>query len=240
MTDWDAMWHERDVARGELLDVSVSEECTHPSDAQKIDRKAGEIVCTNCGSVVDAILEDMFGNTLPRVGVKPPSLYRRRHHFSEQISQFCVSVRCVPDSVITKVKHSLCNTHMVTKTSIQLALQSIGQAKMIENWIEVYCLVTEMLFPQPPGEVIEWLTETFIKIETAFIRTHPPERKCILHYNYLFQRLFQIKAMPEYLKWFPLLKSKPKLKNLDNMWWEICDQTGIPKIDLPVQSESMR
>ena len=65
-------------------------------------------------------------------------------------------------------------------------------------------------------------------------------RKCILHYNYLFQRLFQIVNMPQYLKWFPLLKSKPKLKNLDNMWWEICDQTGIPKTELPLQTDSMR
>ena len=46
--------------------------------------------------------------------------------------------------------------------------------------------------------------------------------------------------MPQYLKWFPLLKSKPKLKNLDNMWWEICDQTGIPKTELPLQTDSMR
>ena len=68
----------------------------------------------------------------------------------------------------------------------------------------------------------------------------PPERKCILHYNYLFQRLFQIVNMLQYLKWFLLLKSKPKLKNLDNMWWEICDQTGIPKMELPLQTDSMR
>ena len=239
MTDWEAIWHECEVARGVTEALPSPTQCTHPTDAQKVDRKAGEIVCTKCGRVVDAILEDMFGNTLPQTAVKPPSLYRRRHHFSECISQFCVSNRRVPDSVITKVKQKLQNTHVVTKTSIRMALRSVGEAKMIENWIEVYCLVTDTPFPRPPGDTLEWLTETFIKIETAFVRTRPPERKCILHYNYLFQRLFQIVNMPQYLKWFPLLKSKPKLKNLDNMWWEICDQTGIPKTELPLQTDSM-
>ena len=75
MTDWEAIWHECEVARGVTEALPSPTQCTHPRDAQKVDRKAGEIVCTKCGRVVDAILEDMFGNTLPQTAVKPLSLY---------------------------------------------------------------------------------------------------------------------------------------------------------------------
>ena len=53
----------------------------------------GEIVCVGCGRVLDFILEDVFGNTLPAKNQKPASLYKHRHHFNERLLQFTVSVR---------------------------------------------------------------------------------------------------------------------------------------------------
>ena len=157
--DWDAMWALRDDAREPACDVP-KERCLH-TDTYK-DRVNGEIVCVGCGRVLDFILEDVFGNTLPAKNQKPASLYKRRHHFNERLSQFTVSVRQVPDSVIEGVKRKLRNHFAITKTNIRMALRSLKQARHIKNWIEVYCHVCNQLYPAPPTEVLESVTQMFM------------------------------------------------------------------------------
>ena len=156
--DWDEMWSLRDEARWDTCHVPI-EKCTH-SETYK-DCVNGDTVCLGCGKCLDLVLEDVFGNTMPCKNQKPASLYKRRHHFNERLSQFTVSVRRVPDSVIEGVKGKLRNHFAITKTNIRMALRALKQARHIENWIEVYCHVCNEPYPAPPGEVLESVTQMF-------------------------------------------------------------------------------
>ena len=234
--DWDAMWAERDAARGDELE-SVITTCAH--DETYRDRVRGDVVCMCCGVIVDCVLEDVFGNSIPSKNKKPPSLYKRRHHFNERLSQFTVSVRRVPDSVIADVKKQLKNHAVITKTNIRMALRSLKQARHIENWIEVYCHVCNEPYPAPPGEVLESITQMFARVEVAFMKNRPPGRKCILHYNYIFHRLFEVHGLPQFFKWFPPLKSKTKLTVLDKMWLDMTCTLGMTMTSL-AQNDTLR
>ena len=234
--DWDAMWSLRDEAHGDTCHVPA-QKCEHTETYK--DRVNGEVVCLGCGQVLDLVLEDVFGNTMPSKNIKPASLYKRRHHFNERLSQFTVSVRRVPDSVIDAVKKKLRNHFAITKTNIRMALRSLKQARHIENWIEVYCHVCNEPYPAPPREVLESVTQMFARVEVAFMKNRPPGRKCILHYNYIFHRLFEVHGLPQYFKWFPPLKSKAKLQVLDKMWHDMTCTLGMTMTPL-AQNDSLR
>ena len=175
VVDWDTMWVLNDkVHRREKQHVEMWSwlECDHDCEWFR-DRKQGAVICEWCGQVMESILEDVFGNNIPLHNIKPASLYKCRHHFNECISQFLVSVCCVPDSVISSVHKVLLKEVLdktVTKTDICCALRSMGQARQIENWVEVYCHITEMPYPAPPSHIIEAMTEMFSKIEVVFLK----------------------------------------------------------------------
>ena len=94
--------------RGEDESMSTTHHhhhCDHQTT--RTDHKNGEITCTCCGLIVDSILTDVFGNTIPLKNIKPHSLYWRKHHFNERLSQWLCLTRRVPDSVMTLVRDSL-------------------------------------------------------------------------------------------------------------------------------------
>ena len=206
--------------------------------------KEGEIVCMDCGLVVDAVLCDIFGNTLPQRCVKPRSLYRRKHHFNERLSQWLITTRRVDNETVLKVKELIeMDGHLrttVTKTRIRHALRQLGLAKHIENWIEIHCEITKRPYPVIEGCTLERIREHFLQIETAFEKHRPEGRKCILSYNFIMSRILQVYNLTDHLKWFPPLKSRAKLKQLDVTWQHMARHMGLPSIPPPIFNKSLR
>ena len=57
--------------------------------------------------------------------------------------------------------------------------------------------------------------------------------KCIINYNFLFVRMLQCLNMSEHYKWFPMLKSKAKVRALDEIWKGMCKSMGVEYVPLP-------
>ena len=238
--DVDEIWRLRDLCVSSLQEEDEEVEvgynpphvpCKHANT--RTDRKQGQVACADCGVVLDAILTDVFGNTIPLHCVKPHSLYRRKHHFNERLSQWLCLSRRVPDSVIHLVKQNWDHTTVLTKTVVRTTLRRLGLAKYIENWIEIHCHVVGRAYPVIDSEMIEKIRDLFIKIEIAFEKHRPPTRKCILSYNYVLARIFQIFNLHEHLMWVPPLKSRVKLKYLDSIWTNMVVSLGLPNIPPP-------
>ena len=191
-------------------------------DSTYTNKKEGEIVCSDCGLVVDSVLCDVFGNTMPLRSVKPRSLYRRKHHFNERLSQWLITTRRVDNKTISKVRDLIeqdgSPKATVTKTRIRYALRKLGLAKHIENWIEIHCEIMGRPYPVIESETLERIREHFLHIETAFEKHRPDGRKCILSYNFILSRILQVYNLTDHLKWFPPLKSRAKLRQLDVTW----------------------
>lgn len=239
--DTDEMWQCFYLAKLERDGPPVSgpPPCTHEETYK--DVKQGGVVCQSCGMVVDSILCDIFGNTLPTRNIKPRSLYRRRHHFNERLSQWLVTTKRVPDSVVRDVAAFLADgTGPVTKTRIRAALRHLHQAKHIENWLEIYCDVTGRPYPTIPAETLERIREHFLAIEYAFEKNRPEGRKCILSYNFIMSRLLQIYGLNDHQKYFPPLKSRAKLKYLDEVWVTMAKTMGLPPIPPPMYNKTLR
>merc|ERR1712070_287254 len=116
---------------------------------------------------------------MPSTNSKPRSLYRRRHHFNERLSQWLVTVQRVPKWVVDAVKVEVHGVQNLTKTHLRAALRKLKLAKHIEHWVEIYCCVTNRPYPTIDGEVLEKIRNQFLAIENAFEKHKPPNRKCI-------------------------------------------------------------
>ena len=76
--------------------------------------------------------------------------------------------------------------------------------------------------PQFSPELEDKLCNMFRSIQAPFLKHCPKDRKNFLSYSYVLYKFFQILGLNEYLKYFPLLKSREKLYIQDQIWKKIC------------------
>ena len=68
----------------------------------------------------------------------------------------------------------------------------------------------------------EKLRMMFKEIQTPFVKYCPKDRKNFLSYSYVLHKFCELLSMDTYLDCFPLLKSREKLQQQDNIWEKIC------------------
>jgi hypothetical protein len=72
--------------------------------------------------------------------------------------------------------------------------------------------------------VEEKLRTMFKQIQPAFLKHCPKDRKNFLSYSYVLYKFFQLLGMDEYLRYFPLLKSREKIFAQEVIWRAICKE----------------
>ena len=73
----------------------------------------------------------------------------------------------------------------------------------------------------------------FKDIQNPFMKHCPVYRKNFLSYSYVLHKFCQLLELDDFLKYFPLLKSREKLQQQDKIWKNIClelDWQYIPSI----------
>ncbi len=207
---------------------------TCPHDRQWTDEVAGDVVCVQCGLVLaEGIIsrKEFYGDAMT---IHRKSVYKRIHYFNERIQQWQCSEPVVPPEVIKKVAELIEKTNgPLTKTKIRTALRAIKESKYNERWLQIYCNLTGHRVPTLPPQATEALRAMFILWESAFRAVRPESRTCMINYNYLFTRGLQYLHLPEHFKYFPTLKSRSKVRVLDEIWGHMCKQLGIEFRPLP-------
>jgi hypothetical protein len=206
--------------------------CEHPRTWT--DEKEGDIVCVMCGLVLSEKIisnKEYYGDVY---NITKKSFYKRIHHFNERIQQWQCAEPPVPSEVVAQVKDIVSSMNgPINKTKIRAALRTIKMPKYIERWLQIYCRITDHRVPVIPPQAVDAMREMFILWEAAFRAVRPEGRTCIINYNYLFTRMLQFLHMPEHYKYFPTLKSRSKVKVLDEIWGHMCRQLGTPFVPLP-------
>lgn len=76
--------------------------------------------------------------------------------------------------------------------------------------------------PTISRETEEKLKKMFDQIQEPFDRHCPPNRINFLSYSYVLHKLCQLLELDNFIKCFPLLKSRQKLRAQDQIWKGIC------------------
>jgi len=186
----------------------------------------GSAVCDHCGAVVAGPVywDFMYGTALPLKS----SNYKRIHHWHERISQLLLQESQIPHEHMLQIAQKLCDgTHkVVNKDVIRSVLRPLKMQQYIEKWLQIVRRVTRVSPPVPGPMLVQQLDALFLELQRPFDACELKHRKNFLNYNYVFCRLFQKLDCTQFCMFFPLIKSKAKLRALDNMWFEMIGKLG--------------
>ena len=192
-------------------------------------------VCSNCGGVFDVGFGD--GDAVRYPLRHSTSNYKRIHHWHERISQLLLQESAIPYDDFLRIAESLLDgSHaIINKDVIRGVLRSLNMQLYIEKWLQIIQRITGIEPPKPGAKLLEMLDASFTELQQPFNHFKAEGRKNFLNYNYVFCRLFQRLGCAQFSMFFPLIKSRQKLKVLDEMWeamvknvgWEV---TGLQQI----------
>ena len=214
------------ATRGTLLCVGCNH--SHFTFNNTGANEPGARVCDNCGAVQPGpILYDyMFGRTIPT----RTSNYKRIHHWHERISQLMLMESQIPPQHMVAIATKLLDgTYtIISKDTIRAVLRSLGLQVYIEKWLQIIERCTGVLPPCPGPIVLQRLDTLFLELQRPFDAHKITTRRNFLNYNYVFCRLFQQMGCTKFCMFFPLIRSKVKLRALDDMWTKMASSIGWP------------
>lgn len=105
-------------------------------------------------------------------------------------------------------------------------MKSILKKLRLNNYYEHIPYILSQITGNPPPTISrdmeEKLKNMFKEIQKPFTKHCPKDRINFLSYSYVLHKMCQLLELDDFIKCFPLLKSRTKLKNQDEIWKKIC------------------
>jgi hypothetical protein len=103
----------------------------------------------------------------------------------------------------------------------------------IEKWLQIIERCTGVMPPCPGPVVLNRLDSLFLELQRPFAACKTAGRRNFLNYNYVFCRLFQKMNCTKFCMFFPLIRSKVKLRALDETWGAMASSLGwqVPPLE---------
>ena len=202
------------------------------SNTKDILINEGIICCRNCYTIEHIITD----NEKPSYKDPPKEIsyfsYKRINHFSEWLNQIQgKETTDIPEEVFNKImlelnKQRIYNLATVTPLKIREILKKHRINKYYEHIPYILNKITGIPNPHLNPELEEKLKNMFKEIQVPFLKYSPNNRKNFLSYSYVLHKFIQILDQPEFLRYFPLLKSRDKLHQQEQIWKKICEDLG--------------
>ena len=197
------------------------------------------MICNDCGFQEPLLIEQ--NKPLLKQNTKDTShfSYKRINHFREWCNQVQGKESTdIPNEVFEKIlneikKEKIADTRKITYNKMREILKRLRINKYYEHINYIINRINGIPTPQFSADLEEKLCSMFRDIQAPFLKHCPKDRKNFLSYSYVLYKFFQILGLNEYLKFFPLLKSREKLYAQDQIWKKICEElnyTVIPSL----------
>jgi len=195
-----------------------------------IDESSSEEICRECGTT-EYILGDSVGYKEEQEHDKNIVYsYKRENHFNEWVSQFQAKESTnVPEEVVSKLrsefkKQKLKDLSDITHEKVKALLKKLNFSKYYEHVPYITTMISGITPPTMPQALEDKLRLMFHSIQEPFEKHKPANRKNFLSYSFVLYKMCELLDADEYLKCFPLLKSREKLYIQDQIWEKICGE----------------
>jgi len=194
------------------------------------------MLCSFCGYQEPILVEQ--NRPILKQNTKDTShfSYKRINHFREWLNQVQGKESTdIPNDIFEKIlneikKEKITDTKKITYNKMREILKRLRINKYYEHINYIINRINGIPTPQFSSELEEKLCSMFRDIQAPFLNHCPKERKNFLSYSYVLYKFFQILDLKEYLKFFPLLKSREKLYAQDQIWKKICEELNYKVI----------
>tara|TARA_B100000579_G_scaffold429400_1_gene441078 strand:+ start:2186 stop:3286 length:1101 start_codon:yes stop_codon:yes gene_type:complete len=146
----------------------------------------------------------------------------------ERQSQLLLCESRIPPEHFLQIAERICDgtVTILNKDVIRGVLRSLNYQLYIEKWLQIIQRITLIEPPKPGAMLLQALDDYFQELQTPFANFKAAGRKNFLNYNYVFSRLFAKLGTPQFSMFFPLIKSRAKLRALDETWEEMATALG--------------
>lgn len=114
----------------------------------------------------------------------------------------------------------------INPKKIKEILKRLKSNKYYEHVPHIINKLNGIPIPHFEPDLEEKLRTMFKMIQPSFLKHAPINRKNFLSYSYVLHKLLQLLGKDEYLLSFPLLKSREKLYQQDQIFKKICADLG--------------
>ena len=192
----------------------------------------GCIVCNECQSVEYIIVD----HDKPSYKDPPKEIayfaYKRINHLNEWLNQVQGKETTeIPEDVFISIileikKQKISNMATLTRKKIKDILKKLKINKYYEHVPHIMHRLNGIPTPHMTPELEDKLRHMFCMIQVPFLKYSPATRKNFLSYSYCLHKMMQLLEKDQYLDSFPLLKSREKLHQQDQIWRKICEDIG--------------
>jgi len=209
--------------------------CTDCEGDMVVNEKNGSAVCIECGFSKRYQDDSQLNNWSDEAGPVNQFAYKRINHFGDWLARLqAKESTIVPQEVIDKLllelnKARITDTSQITNSLIKRLLKKLRLNKYYDNITNIITTICGKKAPRMTKELEEKLKVMFNKIQSPFEKHKLPGRTNFLSYSFVLHKMCQLigekdPSVLEFLKWFPLLKSREKLFLQDKVWKKICKE----------------
>ncbi len=204
--------------------------CSNCKGSFVLDERCGTAICSDCGftEVRNINMQPEWNFSESHEYVKPYT-YKRPNHFKEWLTQVQGLSRCtIPKEMIDLIFNEIIvqklnNKKLITYNKVKEILRKLKLNKYYEQIPTIIHEITGNKQLELDPKLEKHLIKMFDDIQEPFQRHCPKDRKNFLSYSYTIHKFLQILGMNDFLVYFPLLKSRQKLFEQENIWRNICN-----------------
>lgn len=193
-----------------------------------LDMVEGCLMCLKCGNTLDTLIvtEKSSYNDPPRE--ISYFAYKRINHFNEWLAQFQAKETTeIPEEIYKDIyleikKNINLDISKITHKQVRDILKKLDYNKYYEHIPHIINIMNGKKAPILKRNEEEHLRSLFKEIQVPFSNNCPLERKNFLSYSYVLHKFCELLEYDELLIYFPLLKSREKLQQQDQIWKLIC------------------
>ena len=196
---------------------------------------SAHLVCCECGTVtpyqIDSHASLPFEEN-PGYSLHSPFAYKRLNHFTEWINSLqALENTEIPLDVLDAVraefkKRRISSSDQITPGLVHETLKRLRLNRWYENKNAICQRLGGTPAPRLGPALEDKLKHMFLQIQGPFEKHRPAWRKNFLSYAYCLHKMVQLLGHDELLPYFPLLKSKDKLFQMDTIFRKICADLG--------------
>ena len=204
------------------------DKCRQCNGVMYFKNNDGEIMCKVCGYTEDIMIvtEKSSFNDPPRE--VSYFAYKRINHFNEWLAQFQAKETTeLPDTIYRDVYDELSKNidfdiKSINYKSIREILKKLKYNKYYEHIPHLINVLSGEKAPKLSRRSEEMLRSLFKEIQIPFMDNCPQNRKNFLSYSYVLHKFCELLELDHLLPFFPLLKSREKLQQQDQIWEKMC------------------
>lgn len=198
----------------------------------KYEIASGLGVCYECGKCISAMhhANELSYKEQQEIDYRPQFTYDKQTHLEDWLRRFQAKEhKEIPQEILDKVilaahKHNIRDLNTLCEKDVKSYLKMMDLNDYYDNVIGIINRINKREPFLLTSEIETKVKDMFQQIQAPFEKYKEPNRRNMLSYSYLLNKFFLILDLPEFSKYFFLLKSAEKLRQQDRTFKKIVDE----------------